>query len=57
MAALSEIVAHLEFLEESGDIVVTNNGDLRLSEPHSNKFSFTIDSMINSGSSSSQAEA
>ena len=53
MAALSEIVAHLEFLEESGDIVVTNNGDLRLSEPHSNKFSFTIDSMINNGSSSS----
>ena len=53
MAALSEIVAHLEFLEESGDIVVTDNGDISVSEQQSNNFSFAIDSMIGNGSSSS----
>jgi len=53
MAALSEIVAHLEFLEESGDIVVSDNGDISISETHSNNFSLTIDSMINTGSTNS----
>ena len=53
MAALSEIVAHLEFLEESGDIVVSDNGDISISEAQSNNFSLTIDSMINTGSTNS----
>ncbi len=53
MAALSEIVAHLEFLEESGDIVVSDNGDISISETQSNNFSLTIDSMINTGSTNS----
>ena len=50
MAALSEVVAHLEFLEDVGDIEVRENGMISHVETKQHNYVTAIDQMLtNSG--------